>query len=43
MTVSIFEVAARSSENVPYFGPGDGDVVLSGCGALGEPEEDIVL
>jgi hypothetical protein len=41
--VSIFEVAAGSSENVPYGGPDDLDIVLSGCGALAEPEEGIVL
>lgn len=38
-----FEVAAGSSENVPYTGPDDGDSLLSGCGTLGEKEEDIVL
>jgi hypothetical protein len=42
-TFSRFEVAAGSSENVPYIGPDDGDSVLSGCGTLGEKEEDIVL
>ena len=38
-TFSRFEVAAGSSENVPYIGPDDGDIVLSGCGTLGEKEE----
>jgi hypothetical protein len=42
-TFSRFEGAARLSENVPYIGPDDGDIVLSGCGTLGEKEEDIVL
>jgi hypothetical protein len=42
MTFSGFEVAAGSPENVPYVGPGDGDIVMSGGGTLGE-EEDIVL
>lgn len=43
--VSRFEVAAGSSENVPYIGPDDGDSVLSGCGTLSEEEEeeDILL
>lgn len=46
---SRFEVAAGLSENVPYIGPDDNDdndderLLLSGCGTLGEKEEDIVL
>jgi hypothetical protein len=42
-TLSRFEFAAGSSENVPYIGADDGDGVLSGCGTLGEKEEDILL
>lgn len=40
--VSTFEVAAGSSEKVPYIGPGEGDISLSCRGVVGEPEEDIV-
>jgi hypothetical protein len=38
-----FEVAAGSSENVPYTGLDDGNTVPSGCGTPSEQEEGIVL
>ena len=43
MTFSRFEVATRLSENVPYVDLDGGDIVLSGCDALGGKEEDIAL
>ena len=42
-TCSRFEVASGSSENVPYIGPGGGDIVLSGCETVGENDDDIAL